>query len=98
MIRKRSVALLGSCSFDQSEVPEHSGDRMFSISLSSVSQVENMAVEIHFTQNQIRAAHGYAIIGIQGVVKDGVDEVPLIGLFLPSLSCRLRVVFLAADW
>ena len=85
-----SVAPLGSCSFDQSEIPEHSGDRMFSINLSSVSEVENIAVEIHFAQNQVRAVHGYAIIGIQGVAEDDVDEVPLIELFLPLLSCQLR--------
>ena len=85
-----SVAPLGSCSFDQSEVPEHSGDRVFSINLSGVSEVENVAVEIQFAQNQVRAVHGYAIIGIQGVVEDHVDEVPLFELILPLLSCQLR--------
>ena len=82
--------LWGHALVDQSEVPEHSGDRMFSINLSSVSEVENIAVEIHFAQNQVRAVHGYAIIGIQGVVEDNVDEVPLFELILPSPSCQLR--------
>ena len=87
---KGYVAPLGSCSFDQSEVPEHSGDRVFSINLSSVSEVENMAVETHFAQDQVRAVHGYAIIGIQGVIEDDVDEVPLFELILPLLSCQRR--------
>ena len=39
-----SVAPLWSRSFDQSEVPEHSGDRMLSINLSSVPEIENVAV------------------------------------------------------
>ena len=62
-----SVVPLWSRSFDQSEVPEHSGDQMFSINLSSVPEIENVAAVLPFAQDQVRAIHGYAIIGIQGV-------------------------------
>ena len=62
MVRKLegSVAPLWSRSFDQSELPEHSGDRMFS-NLSSVPEIENVAVVLQFAQDQVRAIHGYAI-------------------------------------
>ena len=85
-----SVAPLWSRSFDQREVPEHSGDRMFSIDLSSVPEIENVAVVLQFAQDQVRAIHGYAIIGIQGIVEDDVDEVSLFELILPLPSRQLR--------
>ena len=54
-----SVAPLWSRSFDQSEVSEHSGDRMFSISLAIVPEIENVAVVLQFAQDQVRAVHGW---------------------------------------
>ena len=74
---------------DQSEVPEHSCDRMFVIDLSSVAGVKDVAVELQFTQNQVRAVHGYAIIGIQCVVEDNVDQLSLLELGFPLPSVHL---------
>ena len=85
-----SVAPFWSRSLDQSEVPEHSGDRMFSINLPSVPEIENVAVVLQFAQDQVRAVQGYAIIGIQGIVEDDVDEMSLFELVLPLPSRHLR--------
>ena len=84
-----SVCMLWSCSFDQSEVLAHSGDWMFAIDLSSVSEVEGFAVVLQLAQHEVCAIHGYAIIGIQGVVEDDVDEMSLFKLFLPLPSCHI---------
>ena len=53
---------------------------MFVIDLASMSEVKNVAVELQFAQNQVRAVHGYAIIGIQRVVEDDVDQLSLLEL------------------
>ena len=80
------------CSLDQSEVPEHSCDRMFVTNLPSVSEVQYVAVELQFAQNQVRAAHGYAIIGIYSVVQDAVDQLSLFELGFPLASVHLGKV------
>ena len=77
---------LVSRSFDQNEVLEHSCDRMFVTNLSSVSEVQYVAVELKVAQNQVRAVHGYAMIGIQCIVQDGVDQLSLFELGFP-LAC-----------
>ena len=59
------------------------------IDLASMSEVKNVAVELQFTQNQVRAIHGYAIIGIQCVVEDDVDQLSLLELGFPLPSVHL---------
>ena len=75
--------------FDQSEIPEHSCDRMFAIDLPGVPEVNDVAVELQFAQNQVRAVHGYAIIGIQCVFQDDVDHLSLFELGFPLASVHL---------
>ena len=62
---------------------------MFVIGLSSVSEVKNVAVVLQFAQNQVRAVHGYAVIGIQGVVEDDVGQLSLLELVFPLPSAQL---------
>ena len=65
---------------------------MFVINLSGVSEVQYVGVELQFVQNQVRTVHGYAIIGIQSVVQDDVDQLSLFKLGFPCASVHLGKV------
>ena len=62
---------------------------MFTVNLSGVSEVQYVAVVLQFAQNHVRAIHGYAIIGIEGVAEDDVDQLSCLELGSPLASCQL---------
>ena len=64
------------------------------IALSRVSEVQNVAVVLQFAQNQVRAVHGYAIIGIQCVAGDDADQISVLSnwVFLCLLVILERFV------
>ena len=65
---------------------------MFVINLSGVSEVQYVAVELQFAQNQVRAVHGYAITGIQRLIQDDLDQLSLFELGFPCASVHLGKV------
>ena len=62
---------------------------MFAINLSGVPKVDDVPNDLHFTQEEVCAVHGHAVLGIQCVVQNDDDRLSLCEMCFPLASCQL---------